>query len=421
MAPFKEISSIFSPQIAEDFLQCHLLDCVSDMCVPQCMLTPFGELLLACDSVRKAQAGAMADLVLGTNTPTKILANSLINRPDVDVLDLGTGCGSLALVASQFARAVTAIDINPRALEFAQFNAALNGIANVKTCVGDRFGPVEGKKFDLIACNPPFFLKPVSRMLFTDNPAMLDSFVEGLARAAPQFLKEAGFFQMLCEWVAFSGEEWQHRLKRWFEGSGCDVLILKAYEMSPPDYVLTRAAESASLYGEAQEDQLLEHMEYFRQRNVARIYEGLMTMRRRRAKNWLVCDEMTGAPDGPIGGILQERFLTQDILSASDETVLLSTKPRLSSEVQLVEESVQQGQSWKPKRIYLERQSGLPRRLAFDREVANFAGRFDGKRPLSALVEELAIQSKVPRDVAEKNGLKLIRKLSSLGLIALDR
>lgn len=189
--------------------------------------------------------------------------------------------------------------------------------------------------------------------------------------------------------------------------------------MSPPDYVLTRAAESASLYGDAQEDQLLEHIQYFRQRNVARIYGGLVTMRRRRAENWFLCDEMTDAPDGPIGGILQERFLTQDIV-ASDETALLSAKPRLSSGVQLVEESVQQGQSWNPKRIYLERQSRLPRRLAFNREVANFAGRFDGKRPLSALVEELAIQSKVPRDVAEKNGLKLIRKLSSLGLIAFD-
>lgn len=419
-APFKEISAAFTQQIAECFLQCNLLDCVSDMCVPQCMLTHFGELLLACDSVRKAQGGAMADLVLGTNTPTKILANSLISRPDADVLDVGTGCGSLALVASRFARAVTATDINPRALEFARVNAALNGIANVQTCIGDRFGPVEGKKFDLIACNPPFFLKPTSRMLFTDNPAVLDSFVEGLARAAPQFLKEAGFFQMLCEWVAFSGEEWQHRLRRWFAGSGCDVLILKAYEMSPADYVLTRAAESASLYGEAQEDRLLEHVEYFRQRNVATIYGGLVTMLRRRAENWLVCDEMTDAPDGPIGDILQERFLTQDILSASDETALLTAKPRLSSGVQLIEESVQQGQSWKPKRIYLER-SGLPRRLAFDREVANFVGRFDGKRPLSALVEDLARQSKVPRDAAEKNALQLIRKLSSLGLIALDR
>lgn len=194
-APFKEISSTFSPQIAEDFLQCNLLDCVSDVCVPQCMLTHFGELLLACDSVRRAQDGAMADHVLGANTPTKILANSLISRPAAEVLDLGTGCGSLALVASQFARTVTATDINPRALEFARFNAALNGIANIQTCVGDRFGAVAGQKFDLVACNPPFFLKPASRMLFTDNPAVLDSFVEGLARAAPSFSRMPAFFR----------------------------------------------------------------------------------------------------------------------------------------------------------------------------------------------------------------------------------
>ncbi len=412
---------MFPPQIVEDLLQCELLECQADTYVPQCMLVHFKELLLACDSVRKARDGAASDLVLGTNKPTKILANSLIKRHGTEVLDLGTGCGTLALVAGRFARAVTATDINPRALAFAEFNAALNGITNVRTCTGDRFTPVEGRKFDLVACNPPFFLKPASRLLFTDNPDELDSFVEGLARTAPQFLNEGSFFQMLCEWVAFQNEAWQHRLKRWFENSGCDVLILKAYEMTPADYVLTRAAESASLYGETPEEQLTEYIEYFRQRRVETIYGGLATMRRRKAENWFLYEEMDETPDEDLGEILLERFATQDILVASHDEELLVLMPRISKGVQLVEESVQQGQSWERKRIYLERRAGLPRRLAFDRAIADFVGRFDGKRSLNALVNELAGQNKAPRSQAQKNGLQLVRKLSSLGLIALDR
>lgn len=417
----EKVSSAFPPQIVKDLLYCELLEREADVFVPQCMLVHFGELLLACDSVRRAQATATSDLVLGTNTPTKILANSLIKRSCGEVLDLGTGCGTLALVAGRFARAVTATDINPRALEFTEFNAALNGITNVQPGAGDRFVPVEGHKFDLVACNPPFFLNTASRLLFTDNSAELDSFVKGLTQSAPQFLKEGGFFQMLCEWVAIPGESWPHRLKHWFDHSGCDVLILKAYEMNPADYVLTRAAESASLHGEPREEQVLEHINYFRRWRVERIYGGLVTMRRRAAENWYVCDEMEEAPDETLGEFLFERFAMQDILASCEGTELLALKPRLSKGAQLVEESVQQSQSWKPRRIYLERRAGIPKRLAFDKAVADFVARFDGKRPLSVLVKELANENKVPRQQAEENGLKLIRKLSSLGLIVFDR
>ena len=225
---------------------------------------------------------------------------------------------------------------------------------------------------------------------------------------------------MLCEWVAVQNESWQLRLKRWFENSGCDVLILKAYEMTPADYVLTRAAESASLYGEALEEQLLEHVDHFRQRAVEMIYGGMVNMRRRRAENWFLCEEMDETPDEELGEILLERFATQDILESRNEEELLALKPRLAKGVQLLEESVQQGQSWKRRRIYLERRAGLSRRLAFDRAVADFIGCFDGKRPLGVLVNELAEQNKAPRSQAAKNGLQLIRKLSSLGLITLD-
>jgi hypothetical protein len=252
------------------------------------MLVPFGRLLLACDSVRRVQGGESVDLVLGVDTPTKILANSLITRSGAKVLDLGTECGTLALVACRSALSVTASDVNPRALGFTEFNAALNGIANLQTRLGDRFEPVEEEEFDLIACNPPFFLTPKARLLYTDNPAELDSFVEELARMAPRFLKQGGFFQMLCEWVELEDKPWRDRLKGWFKGSGCDILILKAYEMGPVNYVLTRAGESASLYGDASEERLLEHIEYFRGHCVGKVFGGLITMRRRTGENWLL-------------------------------------------------------------------------------------------------------------------------------------
>ncbi len=418
VASADEISSTLPPEIVDGLLRCRLADREGDVFVPNCMLVHFGDLLLACDSVRKAQT-AVSDLVLGVNTPTKLLANSLINVPDATVLDLGTGCGTLAMIASHSARSVVATDINPRALAFTAFNAALNGITKVQTYVGDRFEPVGDQRFDVIVCNPPFFITPKPRLLYTENPHELDSFVESLARTAPQFLKYGGFFQMLCEWVEFQGDSWRHRLMRWFEDSGCDALILKAYEKSPADYTLTRAGESASLHGEASEDMIVEHIEYFAQQRVRKIVGGLLTLRRRTGKNWFLCEDMDELPDESIGELLLERFATQDIMSSYADSELLALKPRLCSGVQLVQESTQENQSWKPKRVFLERRTGLVRRLAFDRGVADFVVRFDGTHTLNRLVVELAKQNKLPPEQAVDNGLRLVRKLSSVGLITI--
>ena len=41
------------------------------------------------------------------------------------------------------------MDVYPRALEYTQFNAQLNGIANVEFRRGDLFAPVDGLTFDI--------------------------------------------------------------------------------------------------------------------------------------------------------------------------------------------------------------------------------------------------------------------------------
>lgn len=72
------------------------------------------------------------------------------------VLDVGCGWGAMAVsIASAYpACSVFAVDINTRAVSLAQKNAALNGVANVITCVSDGFERVEGL-YDTIVINPP--------------------------------------------------------------------------------------------------------------------------------------------------------------------------------------------------------------------------------------------------------------------------
>lgn len=77
-------------------------------------------------------------------------------QPGDRVLDMGTGSGSLALIAAKKGADVLAVDLNPHAVTAVRANAELNGVADrVESRESDVFDAVEGR-FDLIIFNPPF-------------------------------------------------------------------------------------------------------------------------------------------------------------------------------------------------------------------------------------------------------------------------
>lgn len=78
-----------------------------------------------------------------------------IDKKYEKALDVGTGCGFLAIVSSDNCKEVVGVDINKKAIKYANFNMKLNNLKNVKFIYGDLFNPVKGQKFDLIISNPP--------------------------------------------------------------------------------------------------------------------------------------------------------------------------------------------------------------------------------------------------------------------------
>jgi release factor glutamine methyltransferase len=73
------------------------------------------------------------------------------------VLDLGTGCGFLGVLAAEKAECVFAVDINPYAVRCAQFNSKLNGLgAKMVFLQADLFSAFCSISFDLILFNAPY-------------------------------------------------------------------------------------------------------------------------------------------------------------------------------------------------------------------------------------------------------------------------
>jgi release factor glutamine methyltransferase len=72
-------------------------------------------------------------------------------------LELGTGCGLLAILAAKAGAKVVATDINPAALECARANAVTHRVEDrIDFRWGDIFETVVGERFNLVIFNPPY-------------------------------------------------------------------------------------------------------------------------------------------------------------------------------------------------------------------------------------------------------------------------
>ena len=73
----------------------------------------------------------------------------------VDILDLGTGSGCIAItLKKELDCNVDAVDISPKALEIAKLNAKNNNV-DITFYEGDMLSPIN-KKYDVIISNPPY-------------------------------------------------------------------------------------------------------------------------------------------------------------------------------------------------------------------------------------------------------------------------
>jgi release factor glutamine methyltransferase len=104
-----------------------------------------------------------ADVLSPRPDTETLVAAALEQLPERDtdarILEIGTGSGAVALaLAHERPRArITATDVSPAALKVAERNARELGLeGRIEFAEGSLFGPVVGRRFELVVSNPPY-------------------------------------------------------------------------------------------------------------------------------------------------------------------------------------------------------------------------------------------------------------------------
>ncbi len=158
--------------------------------------------------------GAMFTVTSDVMVPKRgsiLLARHMAVRPGDVVLDLGTGCGFLAVLAARAARQVVATDVIPEGVENARANAILNGVAvKMDFRLGEMYAPVAGVVFDLILANLSQMPVPPDRGTIKDPRLLADdggadgwALLDQAIRGAPDHLRSGGRLLFTC--FAFLG------------------------------------------------------------------------------------------------------------------------------------------------------------------------------------------------------------------------
>jgi hypothetical protein len=148
------LGQVFSARDLDDLVTTNLIRPEGNAVVSDIALFECAGLFIATDAIVKWRDDLNVVMPL---IPESFALVAAVPREPIDAgLDLCTGSGVHALVAARHANHVVGTDINPRAIEFGNFNAWLNGIDNVEFRRGNLFDAVRGETFDLILANPPY-------------------------------------------------------------------------------------------------------------------------------------------------------------------------------------------------------------------------------------------------------------------------
>lgn len=387
----------------------------------QAALLPFEGLLLARDFWPEfVGKPSPQDYVPGVGPASLAVANLTVRRRIGSALDLGAGLGFQALLAARHADHVIATDTNPRALNFTEFNARLNGLSNIELRRGSLYEPVADSRFDLIVSNPPFVISPRLEYQYRDGGMPGDMLSELVIRGAPALLREGGFATVLFNWHHRTEEDWAARPRAWLALSGCDAWLMCSDTKDPLAYASGWLSYEHGHDRDRYSRLLDEWLSYYHRLAIGCISFGAVILRRRSAgPNWLLAER---APEGQANAScsdqIQRIFAAQDLLQGLGEAKRLLDKAFvLTADHELEHVLKAENGHWTVKSGQLKQTRGFPFVGNVDRLVSTILAGCDGRRTVGRLVHDLAAGLGMDVDQIAPACIDLIRKLLETGFL----
>jgi hypothetical protein len=357
---------------------------------PLVRIVPHDDLLVVSDLRLLPSEQAASDHVAGVHAPSLTLSHLTVRRPVAKALDMGTGNGIQAILASRHAKHVVATDVNPRALEFARMNAALNGADAIEFREGTFFEPAAGELFDLVVSNPPYVISPETEYLFRDSGLPGDSVSRGAVQEVPSVLAEGGFATLLVSWVHEPGESWARPLREWLDDSGCDAWLLHYKTEDPLDHTASWNRDAAEGDDEAFDAVIERWLDYLGRLGIEAIATGAVILRKRSSgsPNWIREDELPTDRLSPASDHIMRVFAAQDFLASGAD--ILEERLALAPRTRLEQSVVLRDGIWTVDGIAVGLQEGLGFRAGVDSPTSQLLAQLDGKRTLAEIAGGLA-------------------------------
>ena len=364
------------------------------------------------------------DHVLGVGGAGLTLAGLTPRTPVRTALDLGCGCGIQTLYLLRHAEHVVATDISARALAFTAFNAALAGVSvtgsapgaaseadvkpgpasgsgSLELLRGSLLEPVVGRRFDLIASNPPFVLTPpavreagLPLMEYRDaGGPILPGLVAGLA----EHLEPGASAVMLGNWEHRGAGSWRDAVAAWLP-EGLDAWVIERELQDPVEYAtmwLRDGGLTPERDPEAFDAALEAWIDDFEARDVRGIGCGSLIVRRPQSPRepWRLLEEVATSGQGVLGPHVAEVLEVRERLAGLDDDAVADLRPLLAPDV--TEERHLIPGAAEPTVILLRQGGGLGRTLQASTAVAALAGVADGELSVGQVASAVAALSEL--------------------------
>jgi hypothetical protein len=360
------------------------------------------------------------DHVLGISSASTSLAQLTVRTPAGRALDLGTGCGVQSLHLAEHVDDIVATDVNPRALQMARLNAALNEVGfDVRQ--GSLYEPVRGELFDLVVTNPPFVVSPGTGelLVYRDSGLPGDEMVRRVVSQAPRHLAPGGIAQVLANWVHVEGEPWQERVAGWLtpaDGVACDAWVVQREVADPAQYVELWLRDAGHDRSPDYTRRYDAWAGWFADQGITGVGFGWVNLRRSdRTEPSVRMEEWPYEVEQPLGPEVAAWAARTDLLADLGEAELLGTAWTTRADVR--QETVGPVGAEDPEVIVLRQQRGMRRARQVDTVEAALVGASDGELTADQILVAVAQLLDEPAERLRDEGAATVRALVTDGFL----